>query len=537
VLLILQQFAGYTLGAADIVRKAMGKKIASLMAQERDNFVAGATGKGFEQSLAVEIFDLIEPFAGYAFNKAHSVSYALISYWTGYFKAHYPVEYMAAVLNARLDNTDKTISSINECFRLNIPVWLPDINRSEEFFAIDHDEEGNPGLRIGLAAIKTVGEGAVRPLVDERKENGPYQSIDDFCRRAGAANLNRRTLESMVKGGAFDTLASRGAVLSALDRIVATAQRESLMRSSGQSSLFGGDQGSAAAAEPGIILGAGDASPEEKASWERELLGVALSHNPLMALSAANTGGSVVSLDQLSEEMQGQQVSVLGIVNTVTERARRDSQRFIIVGLELLGGVVEVTVWPEALQRTEEIWQAGRTVRVVGRVRLRGEQLELSCDEAEEFVPDRPSLLTTNGSESKTEPARHNGNGNGNGKSQTAYAKGNGNGHANANSQGQVAESPGHAAPMPSSNRLVQLAVTESEDPQHDAMLLREVIGVILEYPGRDKVNLEIRTSGKRVLLELPVVSTGYCDPLRERLEDLLGPDTVAVAHEMPLGV
>ena len=131
VLLILQQFAGYTLGAADIVRKAMGKKIASLMAQERENFVAGATGKGFDQALAVEIFDLIEPFAGYAFNKAHSVSYALISYWTGYFKAHYPVEYMAAVLNARLDNTDKTISSINECFRLKIPVRLPDVNRSE----------------------------------------------------------------------------------------------------------------------------------------------------------------------------------------------------------------------------------------------------------------------------------------------------------------------------------------------------------------------------------------------------------------------
>ena len=121
VLLILQQFAGYSLGAADIVRKAMGKKIASLMAEERDNFVAGATAKGFDRALAVQIFDLIEPFAGYAFNKAHSVSYALISYWTGYFKAHYPVEYMAAVLNARLDNTDKTISSINECFRLGIP--------------------------------------------------------------------------------------------------------------------------------------------------------------------------------------------------------------------------------------------------------------------------------------------------------------------------------------------------------------------------------------------------------------------------------
>ena len=416
VLLILQQFAGYTLGAADIVRKAMGKKIAALMAQERDNFVAGATGKGFNQALAVEIFDLIEPFAGYAFNKAHSVSYALISYWTGYFKAHYPVEYMAAVLNARLDNTDKTISSINECFRLNIPVWLPDVNRSGEFFTIDHDAEGKPGLRIGLAAIKTVGEGAVRPLVEERKENGPYQSIDDFCRRAGAANLNRRTLESMVKAGAFDAIAPRGAVLSALDRIVATAQREAQMRNSGQSSLFGGGSGATSAGpaaagpeEPGIILGTEDASPTERASWERELLGVALSHNPLMALTGAGSGGSVVSLDQLSDEMQGQQVNVLGIVNTVTERARRDGQRFIIVGLELLGGLVEVTVWPEALQRTEVIWQAGRTVRVIGRVRLRGEQLEISCDEAEEFEPDRPSTLsagqsTGNGSQPSAGP-------------------------------------------------------------------------------------------------------------------------------------
>ena len=551
VLLILQQFAGYTLGAADIVRKAMGKKIASLMAQERDNFVAGATGKGFQKGLAVEIFDLIEPFAGYAFNKAHSVSYALISYWTGYFKAHYPVEYMAAVLNARLDNTDKTISSINECFRLGIPVMLPDVNSSGEFFTIDKDKEGREGLRIGLAAIKTVGEGAVKPVVDDRKENGPYESIDDFCRRAGAANLNRRTLESMVKAGAFESLGPRGAMVSALDRIVATAQREAQMRNSGQSSLFGGGQSSTGAgtsssmaSEPGIILAGNDASPEEKASWERELLGVALSHNPLMALTAANTGGSVVSLDQLSDEMQGQQVNVIGIVNTVTERARRDGQRFIIVALELLGGVVEATVWPEALQRTEEIWQAGRTVRVMGRVRLRGEQLELSCDEAEEFVQDRPSTLTANGTGSTSKPNGngHYGNGNGNGRN-SARQNGNGNGagyangNGNGNGQGANGESNGHgAAVSPASNRLVRLIVTEDDD-KHDANTLREVIGVMLEYPGRDRVNLEIRTSGLRVLLDMPVVSTGYCDDLRERVEDILGPDTVAVSQEMPLGV
>ena len=555
VLLILQQFAGYTLGAADIVRKAMGKKIASLMAQERDNFVAGATEKGFDQGLAVEIFDLIEPFAGYAFNKAHSVSYALISYWTGYFKAHYPVEYMAAVLNARLDNTDKTISSINECFRLGIPVWLPDVNRSGEFFTIDRDEEGKPGLRIGLAAIKTVGEGAVRPLVDERKENGSYQSIDDFCRRGGAPGLNRRTLESMAKAGAFDSLSARGAVVSALDRIVATAQREAQMRSSGQSSLFGGASGasgagtgSAVPAEPGIILGTEDASPEEKAGWERELLGVALSHNPLMALTGPNAGGSVVSLDQLSDEMQGQQVSVLGIVNTVTERARRDGQRFIIVGLEMLGGMVEVTVWPEALQRTEALWQAGCTVRVAGRVRLRGDQLELSCDDAEEFVADQPSTLNANANGSPAPKAKGNGNGNGPYKNGNGGGNGNGNGRSrpngsgngqyNGNGNGHSAAGEGSAthAAASFSNRLVRLIVDE-EGQHHDANTLREVIGLMLEYPGQDKVNLEIRTLGRRVLMDLPVVSTGYCDDLRVRVEDLLGPDTVTVTQEMPLGV
>ncbi len=548
VLLILQQFAGYSLGAADIVRKAMGKKIAALMAEERQNFVSGATAKGYDEALSVQIFDLIEPFAGYAFNKAHSVSYALISYWTGYFKAHYPVEYMAAVLNARLDNAERTISSINECFRLEIPIWLPDVNRSGEFFTIDHDDEGRPGLRFGLAAVKTVGEGAVRPVVDERKENGPYLSIDDFCNRAGADNLNRRTLESMVKAGAFDSLAPRGAMLSALDRIVATAQREAQMRSSGQSSLFGGGSSTSSSSgavreEPGIALSTNDASPEEKAGWERELLGVALSHNPLMALSgAASAGSAIVSVDQLSEEMQGQALTVLGIVSTVTERARRDGQRFLIVAMDMLGGQLEVIVWPESLQRTEDVWQPARTVRVAGKVRLRGDQVELVCDDAEEYAHDQPSTLTVPASQ----PSRANGNGNG-------HARNSGNGNYNGNGNGQAGKSSGnghsngngngnHAATAPAangnggSNRLVRLIVTE-DDQKHDANTLREVIGVMLEYPGRDRVNLEIRTAGRRVLLDMPVVSTGYCDDLRERVEDILGPDTVTVSHEMSLAV
>ena len=554
VLLILQQFAGYSLGAADIVRKAMGKKIAALMAQERDNFVAGAQAKGFERELAVEIFDLIEPFAGYAFNKAHSVSYALISYWTGYFKTHYPVEYMAAVLNSRMDNTEKMVSSINECFRLGIPVLLPDINHSDEFFTIDTGHTGDPddanpaadqpapaALRIGLAAVKSVGEGAVRPLVAERKENGTYESIDDFCRRAGAEGLNRRTMESLVQAGAFDSLAPRGALLDALDAIVATAQREARTRASGQSSLFAGGDASSGGQLPGVALGTGDVSQEQKGAWERELLGVNLSHNPVMALASLDTGDAINSVDQIGSDLHGSQIRVVGYVSGKSERATREGKTFLIVNLELLGGQLEVLVWPETLQRTAEVWREGRLTVISGKIRERGDQTSLVCDDAEEYGshgPTNPAVPNT----PDAVPARaangdRNGNGYRNGNGHRGHEKdvpataptgngstGNGStGNGSTGSQGQT--------------RMVSLGVTESEDPAQDALLLREVIGVILEYPGRDRVNLNIKTAGKRVFMDLPVVSTGYCETLHQRLEDLLGPNSVAVHHEMALGV
>ncbi|MEE8464975.1 MAG: OB-fold nucleic acid binding domain-containing protein, partial [Dehalococcoidia bacterium] len=582
VLLILQQFAGYTLGSADIVRKAMGKKIASMMAEERVNFVSGAQAKGYDEQVAIEIFDLIEPFAGYAFNKAHSVSYAMISYWTAYFKNHYPVEYMAAVLNSRLDNPEKTLNSMNECLRLGIPILLPDVNRSEEYFCIDHEITGpsnsspnsegpnndgpnneekeedalvGPGLRIGLAAIKTVGEGAVHPIVEDRKNNGPYQSIDDFCRRSGASGLNRRTLESLAKAGAFDSLAPRGQVIGALDQIIATAQREAQTRNSGQSSMFGGnDEVSNSAGMSGIPLTAPDVSDQEKADWERELLGMALSHNPLSTLAEIEAGDAIRSLEHLDGEMSGQSINMLGYVSTVTERTTREGKRFLIVNLEVLGGFLEVMVWPDTLQRTAEVWQGGRLVLVTGRLRLRGDQMSLACDAALEYNPDNPPAippLPKAGEGGRNGGYKNGGYQNGNGHN------GNGNGYKSKNdnrkpANANVPANPGineKKAQMTTGNnnpaesrptgpqKVVCLTLSETDDSGHDAHLLREAIGVLLEYPGRDRVNLDIRTLGKRVLMDLPVVSTGYCDSLHTRLEELLGPDTVAVQQELGLGV
>ena len=174
MLLIARAFAGYTLGEADIVRKAMGKKIPEVMRKEREKFIAGAVRQGFEKSLAEEVFNLIEPFAGYAFNKAHSVSYALIAYWTAYFKANYPVEYMTALLNCHLGNQERIAIDMDECARLRIQVLPPDINRSDAQFTIDLDAKGEPGIRFGLGSIKHVGTGAMEALVKSRGEHGPF---------------------------------------------------------------------------------------------------------------------------------------------------------------------------------------------------------------------------------------------------------------------------------------------------------------------------------------------------------------------------
>ena len=563
VLLILQRFAGYTLGEADTVRKAMGKKIASLMAEERDRFIDGALGKGFDRPLATQVFDLIEPFAGYAFNKAHSVSYALISYWTAYFKAHYPLEYMCSVLNSRLDNTDRIISSINECSKLQIPVLLPDINRSGEFFTIDKDSGPTPSLRFGLAAIKTVGEGAVKPLVAERLENGPFESIDEFCRRADVSGLNRRTLESLVKAGAFDSLGSRGAVLAALDQIMATAQLETKTRNSGQTSLFGGVDQAEAPPMAGITLNSLDVSPEEKAAWEKELLGVSLSYNPLMALASADVGEGINSIDQLDEDMQGLTYTLVGHVASVTERYTREQKKFLVVNFDLLGGQVEALVWPDVLERTADMWATGRLVKATGKLRLRGDGYSLACEQVAAFVPTAalteesqsgsPSVIKevtepagqsgqtdrSNGNGSP-EPRRNGGNGgNGNGNyrhqpngSYRSRPNGNGDGSANGGDTAAATMTPA---------RTVFVGITESEDPVEDAHLLREVIALLLEYPGKDRVNLEIYTEGRRVVLDLPVVSTGYCDDMRERLEERLGANSVSLqgaddagANEVP---
>ena len=492
VLFILQAFAGYTLGQADTVRKAMGKKIPELMRQERERFIEGAVGKGFSQQLAHQVFDLIEPFAGYAFNKAHSVSYALISYWTAYFKANFPLEYMTSVLNSRLDHPEKTASSVSECFRMGISVLLPDINRSDIYFTIDSDEQGAPALRTGLAAVKNVGEGTLRPIVEERQGAGTFETVGEFCLRADLRGLNRRALESLIKAGAFDSWGGRQALLAAADQMLSLSQREAHRKQMGQASMFDGADAMQADPVASIALDGEDVPTGQKVAWEKELLGVPLSSSPLKSIALVNSGGAITSADQLDLDMDGQMVRVIGQLSSVSERFTRDQRPYFIATLELLYGGAEVIAWPDVLERTREVWQEGDMLLVSGRVKVRGDELSVHCDQATPYTEEHDNGTNGIAAISGLEPAAE----------------------------------PFHDRP-----RRVLISLVESDHSGEDAHLLREAIRTILEYPGSDRVQLEISTNGKRVIMDLPMITAGYCPELQQRIEELLGAGSLKIAE------
>jgi DNA polymerase-3 subunit alpha len=284
VLHIAQKFAGYTLGEADLFRKAIGKKIPKLMEEEEERFIQGAVEKGFSSEVVKGVFDLISPFAGYAFNKSHSVSYALIAYQGAFFKANYSLEYMTALLQVSAGNQDKVQQGIVECRRLGIDVLPPDINRSDINFKI----VGN-SISYGLGAIKNIGEVATVPLISCRKAGGPFSSLQDLCHRFDFQGINRKVIESLIKAGALDNLGKRGALLKHIDDIMLLAHRERKRKDSGQTTMFDLWEDL-----PPLSIGNEDAPLEDKVAWEKDLLGV--------SFSEGQNGNLVISLNQGEDE-------------------------------------------------------------------------------------------------------------------------------------------------------------------------------------------------------------------------------------------
>ena len=359
VMQIAQVLAGYSLGQADLLRRAMGKKKPEEMARQREVFLAGARERDVPDEKAVEIFDLMEKFAGYGFNKSHSAAYALVSYQTAWLKALYPAQFMAAVLSADLDNTDKLIGLVGECRRLGLEVLPPDINRSEYRFTV----EPAGGIRYGLGALKGVGAGVVEHIIERRAEHGPFNDLLDLCQSLDLQRINRRALEALVKAGAFDTLeAQREQLLAALPRTLEMAARHSRDAAAGQTDLFGSPRQQPEQSLRPVRVPKW--SGLEKLAAEHEALGLFLSGHPMTSYRRDLAGLVDHSLAELGGRI-GQRVRAAGLVVAVRVVSRRN---IVFLTLEDETASLEVTLSDGVYTQCREAVVKNAPVVVAGAV-------------------------------------------------------------------------------------------------------------------------------------------------------------------------
>jgi len=356
VMQISNRVAGYTLGEADVLRRAMGKKNAEEMAKQRGRFMQGAAERGHPAKKAEKIFDLMEQFAGYGFNKSHSAAYAFLAFVTAYLKAHYPVDFMAALLTSETGNVAKVVKYINECREMNIRVLPPDVNASEYTFTpVRESESGKNGekgdaIRFGLGAVKNVGQNAVEAIIKARTELGRFKSIYQFCEHADMQAINRRVMESLVKAGAMDSLeGTRAQLLLALDAAIETGNRAAKDRDSGQAGLFGGTPAEEHP-EPALPR-ANDWTLKEKLQGEKELLGFYVSGHPLdnyedkIAELATHDSSSLEGLEK------GADVALCGMITGVQKRRNREGKPWASLVIEDRSGSIDAMVFTTQYER------------------------------------------------------------------------------------------------------------------------------------------------------------------------------------------
>ena len=359
---IARVLAGYTLGGADLLRRAMGKKKPEEMAKQRGTFVEGAKARGVEGETAAHIFDLMEKFAGYGFNKSHSAAYALVAYQTAWLKAHYPAAFMAATLSADMDKTDKVVGLIEECRQMGLAVLPPDVNRCDYRFTVADPRT----VRYGLGAIKGVGQAAVDSIVREREGVGQYRDLVDFCRRVDPRRLNRRAIEAMIRAGALDGLGlNRGSLMASLTRALQLAVQAGEASAAGQSDLFGGHTAGAARA-PEALVEVPDWPEDQRLAGEKETLGLYLTGHPIERYAgelAQFVTGRIAELGLL----QGGTVIVAGLVAEIRAINSRRG-RMAVVALDDRTGRLDVVIYSDLFAQCRDALVADRVVVAEGEL-------------------------------------------------------------------------------------------------------------------------------------------------------------------------
>lgn len=376
---IAQELCGFTLGEADILRKAIGKKIKDLLNAQEEKFIEGAAKNNIKKEIAREIWQWIIPFAEYGFNKSHSAAYAMIAYQTAYLKAHFPVEFMASLLTSEKTDVERIAVLIDECKKMEIEVLPPNINESLKNFTVVKNEKDK--IRFGLLAIKNVGGNIIDVIVSERKENGPFKSIDDFIQRINSKDLNKKSMESLTKAGAFDSLGERKELLENMEKILECSREIQKSKLNSQIGLFGSTQ-----LAPKLRLEPVAAATNfEKLNWEKELLGLYVSSHPLEDYRKM-LEGNTFSLSKIASAEKDKRVKIGGIISAIKRIITKTGKPMLFIKLEDLTDKAEIVVFPSVIERNPAVFQENNIVFIKGRIDNRSGEAKIIAEDAEEII-------------------------------------------------------------------------------------------------------------------------------------------------------
>jgi len=373
VMRIASDLAGFSLGQADLLRRAMGKKQPEVIAKQKQAFIEGCAANSIDGKIAEEIFELIAYFAGYGFNKSHSAAYALVAYQTAYLKANYPTEYMAALLSSLMDNPDKKISCMEECKRLGIDILLPDVNESFVDFSACSNK-----IRFGLAAVKNVGESAINGIIKSRQEKGQFTSLIDFCYKVDSSCLNKRVLESLIKCGAFTSLnIPRSQLLSIMDRAMEIGQKRQNDLKSGQLSLF--DMGAEDDFEIEITIPLSEQeelSTRDILAMEKETLGLYISGHPINEYLANLRNQTSNTIEEITPGMDGTTVIIGGVLSRIKRSITKRGEAMAYATLEDNTGSMECLIFPSVLVQYAQLLQEDSVVKIEGRISYQNDEVK-----------------------------------------------------------------------------------------------------------------------------------------------------------------
>ncbi len=398
VMQIAQALAGFSLGEADVLRKAMGKKVFALIQEQKNKFIEGCINQKVSSQVAEKVFAYIEPFAGYGFNRSHAACYAMVGYQTAYLKAHFPAEFMAALLTSDQDNIDRVAIEVAECREMGIEVLPPDINESFEEFAViadsadpsveTQDIASLPGvakkhIRFGLNAIKNVGHTVAHEIVEERKRGGKFQNFTEFIERVRHKDLNKKSIEALAKVGALDQFAERNAVIASIENIIMHSKNMDRLSGTNQGSLFSLEE----VKLPEIKLEqVAPAEKKDRLTWEKELIGLYISDHPVKEYQEY-FARMAVPIKDIGLEHVNQNISIGGVISTIKKIYLKNQKMMAFVTIEDMDSRMEILVFPKTLDETGSIWVEDKIILATGKLSNKDGEFKLLADSVKAVTP------------------------------------------------------------------------------------------------------------------------------------------------------